>query len=329
MNTLQERKDYLARRIRPGEGYASLLEFPSYFEIETVNACNARCPMCTIAEWTRHTPTMKDDLFDKIAREIIDHARFVKRVALFRDGEPLLDKKLAKRIRILVDGGIKEVNICTNVSLLTPERSAELLEAGLNDILLSIDGTEKESFEKIRVRLNFEQVVSNACELIRLRDRINPKARIRIRMIRQELNKDQWPDFERFWRPKLRQHDKVYCSDMHNWGDQLAAYKPSSVARERDLPCVALWSLMTIFANGDVPMCNIDFNNKFPTGNVRENSIKEVWQNDVQNERRRVHIELRRKEMEMCANCTVWALPADRAAPAGGTEAENEVAAAL
>jgi radical SAM protein with 4Fe4S-binding SPASM domain len=312
-NTLEERKRYLVRRIRPGEAFERLLDFPSYFEIETVNACNARCPMCTIAEWTRHTPTMKDDLFDKIAREILANAHFVKRVALFRDGEPLLDKKLARRVGTLIQGGVKEVNICTNVSLLTPERSAELLEAGLNDIVLSIDGTDKETFEKIRVRLNFEEVVANACEFIRLRDAINPAARIRVRMVRQALNRDQWPGFERFWRPRLRPHDRVYYSDIHNWGDQLASYQPVSLVRERSSPCVALWSLMTIFADGDVPMCNIDFNNRHPTGNVREHSIREVWQNSIQNERRRTHIEGRRGDIDMCANCTVWALSDDQA----------------
>ena len=31
--------------------FENLLEFPKYIEIETVNACNARCPMCTINDW--------------------------------------------------------------------------------------------------------------------------------------------------------------------------------------------------------------------------------------------------------------------------------------
>jgi len=41
-------KDYLHTRISPQESYEDLLAFPRYFEIETVNACNARCTMCTI-----------------------------------------------------------------------------------------------------------------------------------------------------------------------------------------------------------------------------------------------------------------------------------------
>ena len=39
-------ESYLTRRIDKEVEFKNLLEFPKYIEIETVNACNARCPMC-------------------------------------------------------------------------------------------------------------------------------------------------------------------------------------------------------------------------------------------------------------------------------------------
>ncbi len=45
---IQTAREYLQRRISPQESYEDLLNFPRFIEIETVNACNARCPMCTI-----------------------------------------------------------------------------------------------------------------------------------------------------------------------------------------------------------------------------------------------------------------------------------------
>ena len=44
---------YLNRRIDLNSSYEGLLNYPKYVEIETVNACNARCPMCTINDWER------------------------------------------------------------------------------------------------------------------------------------------------------------------------------------------------------------------------------------------------------------------------------------
>jgi sulfatase maturation enzyme AslB (radical SAM superfamily) len=258
-------KKYLLRRISPGASYDELLRFPTYFEIETVNACNARCPMCTIDDWTRKTPIMKDDLFLKISDELCEHADEIRRVSLYRDGEPLLDKKLAWRTHQLKKGGVKRVGISTNVSLLNPTRSVELLEAGLDEIVLSIDSLKKEVFEAIRLRLSFDEVLENALRFVDLRDQIRPETTIWMRMIRQASNDAEWPEYEAFWRPRLAQNDRVYSLNIHNWGDQLSDFQGIHESPQPRLPCVALWSLMVIFANGDVPLCNVDYNNRYPT----------------------------------------------------------------
>ena len=91
-------ENYLVKRISAEKKLSNLLEFPSYIEIETVNACNARCPMCTINDWERNYPIMKDDVFNKISDELIENKNYLKRISLYRDGEPLIDKKLAQRI---------------------------------------------------------------------------------------------------------------------------------------------------------------------------------------------------------------------------------------
>lgn len=301
--------EYLSRRISADESYGDLLRYPRYFEIETVNACNARCPMCTIDDWQRNTPTMKDDLFRRIADDITAHSDEVKRVSLYRDGEPLLDKKLPDRVAIMKDGGIKEVSISTNVSLLDEERSKSLLEAGLDVIVMSIDSLDKDVFENIRVRLNHEEVMENAERFISLRDKINPATKIWMRMIRQETNIDEWPEYHAFWDERMGPQDRIYHHNLFNWGGQLNEFKPIDRSFEPNLPCVALWSLMVIFGNGEVPLCNIDYNNKYPTGSVLENSIEDLWRSKVMNERRQAHLEGQKDCISLCENCNVWDEP--------------------
>ena len=75
-------ESYLSRRIDSKSKFQNLLEFPKYIEIETVNACNARCPMCTINDWERNYPVMRDNVFNKISDEIIENKEFIKRVSL-------------------------------------------------------------------------------------------------------------------------------------------------------------------------------------------------------------------------------------------------------
>jgi MoaA/NifB/PqqE/SkfB family radical SAM enzyme len=298
--------EYLNRRISPDESYEQLLSFPRYLEIETVNACNARCPMCTIEDWQRNTPTMKDDLFKHVADEIIDHSDEVIRVSLYRDGEPLLDKKLPNRIAYLKDGGVNATTISTNVSLLTEERSRALLEAGLDMIILSVDSLDKEVFENIRRRLKFEEVLENALKFIELRDQIRPQTRIYMRMIRQEGNLDEWPSYEAYWRPKLSDNDRLYYHNIFNWGGQLQGFKSVEGSYEPGLPCVALWSLLVIFGDGRVPLCNVDFNNVYPIGSVLEHSIEELWKSKVMNDLREQHLTGKKSCISLCENCNVW-----------------------
>tara|TARA_B110000977_G_scaffold201844_1_gene299210 strand:+ start:3646 stop:4629 length:984 start_codon:yes stop_codon:yes gene_type:complete len=297
---------YLNRRIDKKVSYENLLEFPKYIEIETVNACNARCPMCTINDWERNYPVMKDDVWKKISEDIIENKKFLKRVSLYRDGEPLIDKKMAQRINKFYENGITETSIATNVSLLNEKRATDLLEAGLGMIIFSIDSLNKDVFEKIRVRLNFEEVRDNAIRFLQLRDKINPKCRVWIRMIRQKSNYDEWPDYYDFWKKYTSDVDRIYYHNIFNWGGQLDDYKSVSKSFEPNLPCVALWSLMVIFANGDVPLCNVDYNNKYPTGSIMKNSIRDLWTSEVMNARRTLHLKGNKKDISICANCNVW-----------------------
>lgn len=104
--------------------FEDYLRFPMYYEIETVNACNATCKMCTVNKWQKNgNPFMNDTVFRKMANELIDNRDIVRTVNLSRDGEPLLDRKLEERITYLKEGGINHITFSTNASLLTEKRA--------------------------------------------------------------------------------------------------------------------------------------------------------------------------------------------------------------
>lgn len=300
---METHEAYLTRRISQHERLEALTAFPRYFEIETVNACQAKCPMCTIADWNRRDGVMKDDLFEKIAAEICDHYGQVIRVHLYRDGEPLLDKKLPQRIKRLKAGGVRNVGISTNVELLDEKRGLAILQAGLDEMILSIDSIYPNVYESIRVGLSFHKVLENAKRFFKLRDGLRSKCRIRVRMIEQEANTHEWQTgkYQAEWINLIGPQDSIERRAYHNWGGAIDG-PPADTSK----PCIALWSLMCIFADGSVPMCNVDYNNKFPLGNVRNSSIAELWQSHEQNRRRELHMSNNRAAIPPCANCTVW-----------------------
>ena len=262
--------------------------------------------MCTIDDWQRKTPTMKDGLFNKIVDELREHSDTIQRVSLYRDGEPLLDKKLPKRVQLLKDNGIKQVSIATNVSLLNEKRSIDLLESGIDLVKMSIDSLDKNIFESIRVRLDFDEVIENAKRFIELRDRISPNTRIWMRMIRQKSNIDEWPYYEQYWSKYLNKNDRIYYHNIFNWGGQLDGLSPVKSTYEPNLPCVSLWSLFVIFGDGKVPLCNVDYNNKFPLGDVTKSSIEEIWRSSLLNKYRDMHLGHKKDNISICQNCNVW-----------------------
>ena len=88
--------------------------------------------------------------------EIIDNKELIKRVSLYRDGEPLIDKKMPQRINKFFENGIKNTSIATNVSLLNEKKSRDLLEAGLGMIIFSIDSLKKDCLTVINLNIRLE-----------------------------------------------------------------------------------------------------------------------------------------------------------------------------
>jgi pyruvate-formate lyase-activating enzyme len=283
------------------------IRFPKYFEVETVHACNARCRMCTIREWNRDKPSvMADSLFLKYADEVKSHGDWIESICLSRDGEPTLDKRLPDRVALLKDRGIRKVTLSTNGQLLGEELAVALLEAGLDDIMISIDGTTKEVFEGIRVGLDFDHVRENALALIRLRNEKRHPMNIRVRMVIQEENEHQVEDFLAYWKTRLAESDDVYGMKCHTWGNQLTKESEANVHRLADVPCVSPFSTMILQSDGLVPLCGCDYNGNHCLGNVNDQTVQEIWQGAAYARLRGLHATGCRNEVSMCRGCGLW-----------------------
>jgi MoaA/NifB/PqqE/SkfB family radical SAM enzyme len=286
------------------------LVFPKYFEIETVRGCNARCAMCTVEQWHDSNSRMKDQLFEKIAHELAEHAGWINSVCLSRNGEPLLDNSIAGKVAMLKNAGIKEVTFSTNASLLTEKKSAALLDAGIDTVTFSIDSINQKTFEAIRKGLDFKKVMSNCLRFITMRDDRKSPARIRIRMVLQDENRGQEKAFMNFWKNALSSGDSVYSKIFHTWGNQLSSLPPGRIDAACFLPCISPWSTMVIHFNGAVPLCGCDFNNTIPMGNVSRSSIAAIWHSAGMADIRKLHCSGNRNQIPLCIGCRVWDLTA-------------------
>jgi len=290
------------------------LLIPKRLTIETIFGCNANCTMCVINLPTkRKKGIMPLEMSKYILDECSPYVDQINQLDFFGLGEPLLDPYLFERIKYAKEKGFRNIAISTNADLLDKEKQKKLLETGIDTILFSIDGVKKETHEKIRRGVKFERVVDNCQGIIRMRDEGNYKTRFVMRFIRQDINKNEWEPFKRFWKPKLSREKKdlMIIYDMHTWGGERFSKDAVLNKKKRDpeiekKPCHRINELLIILADGTVPLCNEDFHHaKYNFGNVKDKSPIEIFNCEKFNRIRKIHSEGKKNTLELCKDCTV------------------------
>jgi MoaA/NifB/PqqE/SkfB family radical SAM enzyme len=130
---------------------------PVCLYLETTNRCNLLCTTCPRTFEALEPPgDMSWDLFTKI----VDQFPKIARVVLHGVGEPMMVPALPRMVRYLKDRGTY-VLFNTNGTLLTRRKGRELIEAGLDELRLSLDAAEPKAFELVRGRDMFARIVRN------------------------------------------------------------------------------------------------------------------------------------------------------------------------
>ena len=284
---------------------------PRHLQIETVNGiCTARCTMCTIREWDRRPNMMSDDIFERILTKFEIIQEKLQYITLHGCGEPLLDLTLPNKIRIAKEMGFIGIGFATNCTELSEQKGSDLLKAGLDTIICSIDGITKETHESIRVQTNFEKVVLNVLNFIRMRNESKIKTKVIIRFIEQSKNKDEWPMFLEFWGKKIDKHcgDKVLKFDIHNWEGKVKEYLSMDSSRKinsRKEICQDVYERIIVYSNGEVGFCCADDNGFFKLGNVLNEDPLQIYNNDIYNGYRQLMEDGKILDLDHCRDCTI------------------------
>ncbi len=134
----------------------------AYFEV--ANRCNSKCVTCPIT-FSPHEDAKQLSLNE--FRDLVAQLPDLQRAVLQGIGEPLLNRDLAPMIRHLKDRGVYVV-FNTNAVLLTHRRQLELIDSGLDELRVSVDGSTPETYLKVRGIPAFERVVDNVAAMVRL-----------------------------------------------------------------------------------------------------------------------------------------------------------------
>lgn len=130
---------------------------PVCLYLEVTNRCNLLCTTCPRTfERLEPEADMSWELFTKI----IDQVRNVKRVVLHGVGEPMLVKRLPEMVTYLKQRGMY-VLFNTNGTVLGNKNGQALIDAGLDELRVSLDAADPGTFQMVRGKDLFDRIVSN------------------------------------------------------------------------------------------------------------------------------------------------------------------------
>jgi len=252
-------------------------EFPPEVWIENTNSCNARCKMCPRDTHTRRQGFMQMELFKKLIKEIAQYKNTVKRVHLHNYGEPLLDRDLPQKIEFAKENDIAHVYFVTNASLLKSGKSEALIKSGLDEFKISFYGTDQDSYNRTMVDLDFNTTIDNVREFFKIRRQLGSrKPKVIIQYLPQESNKNKIDEFKAIFEQLIDRSlgDRMNIFSLHNFG---GGRDYQDLGKEICTICDYPWRTMIILWNGEVVPCCLDYNGVQVLGNVKINSIRDIW----------------------------------------------------
>jgi MoaA/NifB/PqqE/SkfB family radical SAM enzyme len=179
---------------RDGELSRTVESDPVCLYLETTNRCNLLCTTCPRTFEALEPPA---DMSWGLFTSIVDQFPKIVRVVLHGVGEPMMVRDLPRMIRYLKDRGTY-VLFNTNGTLLTRKRGRELIDAGLDELRVSLDAAEPKAFELVRGRDMFGQILRNLRlfrELQRDLKAATPKVSLWLTGLKETIA--QLPDFVR------------------------------------------------------------------------------------------------------------------------------------
>lgn len=261
-----------------------LKSLPVIITIEPCNICNLSCPGCvTGANCPGSIPPAMLTLgqFKYIFDQIKD---YVFNISLYKWGEPFLNKDIFLII------GHATLNRCgttihTNFNIFDESMAEQAVKSKLTHIYLSIDGAAQETYEKYRRGGNLARVLKNIEILVNTKKKLRSKFPIltwkylyfphnvhEIELARLMAGRLGVDAFEAF----PANLDNVSTFGIGKFYD-LVSGTVATVAADT---CNSLWDSLIIYPDGSVLPCCQAFRTKDVFGNIYNQPLRNIWNND-------------------------------------------------
>ena len=253
-----------------------------FFEVRT--RCNGTCPFCaaSIQNETRQDTTMPMKLYIKVINELKDIG-FSGRIAYHVNNDPLIFHKLSDFVKYArTNLPSVWIQILTNGKGLTEKKAESLIDAGINELSINY--------------YNDDQTVEVSKKIQNISENVLPRY-----YKEHQIKTGHGPDTDnknifRFnlFRPMLNTIKTSRAGTAPN--------KKFKSGQPRGF-CEYPFTQFNITTDGRVSKCCADLYFSDPMGNVKENSLMEIWNGQQFEKVRNLLLEGNRDVIETCSKC--------------------------
>ncbi len=334
LNKLEIRKQRSKLRSRPVE-----------INMEPTLRCNASCVMCNRQyvrkEQVRDSGFLSWETFNKVK----PFFSYAERVLLGGFGESLLHPDYIDMVKAIKEQG-PEVYFFTNAIALRREIAEGLVEAGLDQMCISIGGATKETHAFVRGADTFDKVIENLRVLNQYKSangKKHPSVSFNVVAMNSVLPEIESIielaselHVESLWMPHLVAQQKELM-DESPWSRveeakryfEAAEKKAHELGVELHLPvldecvgdCLSFFQEVYVTWDGKVLSCPFE---RFVLGDLASHTMDEIWNGPGYLKVRKEYFE--RGIKEVCPNCSKWSIePSSHLQPAANSREFAEV----
>lgn len=279
-----------------------LMSLPTMVKINTGYLCNLRCPHCPTGLMnsgnTAAGPIPRKDLTFENLDFILSRIGSIHRVSLFGWGEPFLNKDIFPMIRRLQEEN-KYIYMDSNLSIKKTSIIDRIAESNIHFLSVSLDGVDEQSYAHYRIRGSFDLAFAN---MLRLNKAPNGPKRVEWQYILSKKNQHLLEAAKTMARSDdvpFRSFDMGLYSDIFFnftdamkkewWTEEQQASSFVESKETRPSTCHYMYEEPFIDTDGKVyPCCNaphapksvLDEGYENVFGDLRENTLAEIWNND-------------------------------------------------
>ncbi|RLD35725.1 MAG: radical SAM protein [Bacteroidetes bacterium] len=288
---------------------------PVSISVEPTTSCNLSCPECPAGrkDFPRPRGEISLEEFQNVIDQLKSHLMYLM---LYFQGEPLLNPEFFDMVSYAGQNKVYTAT-STNGHYLDDDNAKQLVRSGLDRLIISLDGTDQDTYEQYRRGGDIQRVLSGIRNIVKWKKELrSSRPFLIIQFLVFKHNEHQIKDIKKLTKELGVRLELKTAQVYDHENDTLMIPENSKFSRYKrggdgkwalKKPirnrCSRMWDGAVITWDGRVVPCCFDKNAVHQLGKLDHLSFKDIWEGEAYKDFRK-QILTDRSKIDICGNCT-------------------------